>query len=164
MFSRIEKVMEGFKIDFGNLKVDQLGFVFKDIEHQAAIMENVFGFSKFIFGNPRKHTVNYRGVESATSSQLAFSRLGSTQIELIKWIEGECIYKEFLDQGKEGLHHIAFYVENSDLYIDEFKKKGIGILQTGMTFNTKVTYFDTEKDFGVIVELLEKIRRRKRKK
>jgi len=156
--------MEEFKINFGNLKIDQLGFVFKDIEKQAEIMENIFGLSKFIFGDPRTKTVQYRGKQSEVTSQLAFSRIGSTQIELIKWIEGECTYKEFLDQGKEGLHHVAMYVKDSDSYIQELEQKGIFILQTGLTFNTRVTYFDSEKEFGIIVELLEKIRKRKRKR
>ena len=155
--------MEEFKINFGNLKIDQLGFVFKDIEKQAEIMENIFGLSKFIFGDPRTKTVHYRGKESLVISQLAFSRIGNAQVELIKWIDGECTYKEFLDQGKEGLHHIAMYVEKTDSYIQELEKMGIGILQTGITFGTRITYLDSEKKFGIILELLEKIRKRKRK-
>lgn len=50
--------MDDFKIDFGSLKVDQLGFVFKDIEKQAKIMEDIFGFSKFIFGDMNTNTFN----------------------------------------------------------------------------------------------------------
>ncbi len=155
--------MEDFKINFGNLKVDQLGFVFKDIEKQAEIMQSLFGFSKFLFGKPETHTIQYRGKKSQLTSQLAFSRLGNTQIELIKWIDGECSYKEFLDQGKEGLHHIAVYVADTNSYIEEFKKKGIEILQSGQVFNVKFTYFDTKEKFGFIVELLEQIRRRKKR-
>ncbi len=34
MFKRRKLIMEEFKIDFSNLKVDQLGFVYKDIEIQ----------------------------------------------------------------------------------------------------------------------------------
>jgi len=156
--------MENFTIDFGNLKIDQLGFIYKDIEKQAKLLEQSFGFSQFIFGNTASNRIQYRGRESKIVSQMAFSRLGSTQIELIKWIEGECAYKEFLDQGKEGFHHIAMYIENTDSYINEFKKKGIGVLQAGVVFNTKFTYLDSEKEFGIIVELLEKIKRRKSQK
>lgn len=156
--------MENFKIDFGNLKIDQLGFVFKDIEKQADLMQNILGLSKFIFTEPMTHTIQYRGKESQLTSQFAISRLGNTQIELIKWIDGECSYKEFLDQGKEGLHHIAMYVEDTDPFIEEFKKSGIGILQTGHVLNVRFTYMDTEEKFGCILELLEQISRRKRKK
>jgi len=92
------------------------------------------------------------------------SRIGSTQIELIKWIDGDCSYKEFLDQGKEGLHHIAIYIEDTDKYIEEFKSKGIGILQSGSVLNVRFTYLDSEDKFGFILELLEQISRRKKKK
>ncbi|MFX0039291.1 MAG: VOC family protein [Promethearchaeota archaeon] len=155
--------MENLKIDFGKLKIDQLGFIYKDIVKQAKIMENIFGFSKFIFGNPSTSNIQYRGRKSQITRQLAFSRLKSTQIEFIKWINGDCLFKEFLDQGKEGLHHIAFYIENTDYYIKEFEKSGIGVLQAGESFNTRVTYMDTEKVFGFFVELLEKTGRKKKK-
>ena len=39
--------MEEFKINFGNLKADQLGFVYKDIEKQAKIFETLFNVPKF---------------------------------------------------------------------------------------------------------------------
>jgi len=156
--------MEEFKINFGNLKVDQLGFVYKDIEKQAKIMESMFGFSKFIFGDWLMNTMKFRGNNSEVNSRMAFSRIGSTQVELIQWKSGDCSYKEFLDKGNEGLHHIACYVEDTDSYIKEFEKIGIRILQEGEVLFTRFTYMDTQDTFGTIVELLEKIKRRKKKK
>lgn len=155
--------MEDFNINFGNLKVDQLAFVYKDIEKQAKIMESIYGFSKFIFGDWETKTMKFRGKDSEVTSRLAFSRLGSTQIELIQWKSGDCSYKEFLDEGKEGFHHIACYIENNEYYIKEFKNQGIGILQELEALYTQCTYMDTQETLGVIIELLEKIKRRKKK-
>ena len=157
--------MDNFKIDFSKLEVNQLGFVFKDTEKQAEMMQNILGLPKFIFTEPVLiQYPQFRGRESQVTIQIATSRLGNTRIELIKWIDGECSYKEFLDQGKEGLHHIAVYVDDADPYIEEFKKNGIGILESGHYINVRFTYLDTEEKFGFIVELLEHISRRKRKK
>ncbi len=156
--------MESFKINFGDLKVDQLGFVYRDIEKQASVMESIFGYSEFIFGEPHTQVINFRGKESQITSRLAFSRFGGTQIELIQWIDGDCAYKEFLDQGKEGFHHIAVYIEDIENYLKWFEKHGIGTIQTGEIFNTKWAYMDSEKKFGTVVELLEKKRKRKKKK
>ncbi|GAI98831.1 unnamed protein product [marine sediment metagenome] len=157
--------MEEFNINFTNLKVDQLGYVFKDIEKQAKIMESMFGFSKFIFGDWHTNTTTkFRGNDSKITSRIAFSRLGSTQVELIQWKSGDCSYKEFLDKGNEGFHHIASYVEDTDSYIKEFEKIGIEILQEGEVLGTRFTYMDTQDTFGTIVELLEKVKRRKKKK
>jgi methylmalonyl-CoA/ethylmalonyl-CoA epimerase len=154
--------MEEFTINFGNLKVDQLGFVFKDIEKQAKKMEK-HGFSEFIFGDWETNQIKLRDKESLITIRMAFSRLGNTQVELIQWKSGDCIYKEFLDEGKEGLHHIACYVKDMDKYIRNFKDQGIGILQEGEVLFTQWTYMDTQEALGVIVELLEKIKRRKKK-
>ena len=41
--------MEKFNVTFGKLKVDQLGFVYKDIEKQAKVMEEIYGIPKFMF-------------------------------------------------------------------------------------------------------------------
>ena len=155
--------MEEFSLNFSNLKVDQLGFVYKDTKKQASIMEQAFGLSKFVFGREETQIVQYRGKESQITIQLAFSQMKGTQIELIKWIDGDCLYKEFLEEGKEGLHHIATYVEDTDLYLQELSKQGIKVIQAGEVLYTRVSYIDSQEKFGIIIELLEKIRRRKKK-
>ena len=88
----------------------------------------------------------------------------NTQIELIQWIEGDCIYKEFLDQGREGFHHIAISVDDTISYINFFKQIKIEVLQSGRMAKLEYTYLDTEKTFGVIIELHELVKRKKMKK
>jgi hypothetical protein len=61
---------------------------------------------------PYVEHINYRGKETEITIKIGFSRNFNVQIELIQLIEGECIYKEFLDQGKEGFQHISCSVEN----------------------------------------------------
>ena len=113
--------MEKLSLDFGQLKVDQLGYVFKDIEKQAEIMENMFGLSKFNFLPDGELPMKYHGKEVIVKSKLAFSKLGDTQIELIQWMDGDCTYKDFLDEGREGLHHIGVHVKDIDSYLRDFK-------------------------------------------
>jgi len=154
---------KNFSLNLGNLKVDQLGYVYKDIQKQAKIMESLFNVPKFIFMNEASDTFKYRGRDSKMTSIIAISRMGNTQIELIQWIDGNSTYKEFLDQGKEGLHHIATYVEDIQSYIDDFKKKGIEVLQSGEILRHLFAYMDTEKTFGIILEFLEKVKGKRRK-
>lgn len=149
-------IMEKFNIDFGPLKVDQLGFVYKDIEKQAKVMEEIYGFSKFIITPIGEAPTEYKGKKSSTKARLGFSQLGDTQVELIEWKEGDSPYKDFLEQGREGFHHIGIYVDDIDSYISEFKNKGIGILYYGEIGNGKFAYMDTEQTFGIIVELIQR--------
>ena len=87
----------------------------------------------------------------------------NTQIELQQWKSGDSLFKEFLDQGKEGLHSVGAYVEDLQLYIDELKKKGIEVLQSGQIGKQWFAYFDTEKTFGILLEFQQTVKRRKKK-
>lgn len=151
------------KIDLGNLKVDQLGFVFKDIEKHAKILENLFNIPKFTFFPPFSNMVKLRGKEISTTTKIGFSRNFNTQIELIQPIEGESLYKEFVDQGREGLHHISLFIEDLQLYIDQFQRFGYEVIYSGQIGKRVWAYLDTEKDLGLILELQETITRRKKK-
>lgn len=148
--------MEKFNIDFGQLKVDQLGFVFKDIEEQAKVMEEIYSLSNFWFTPVAEVPTEYKGNKSATKARLGFSQLGDTEIELIEWREGDSPYKDFLEQGREGFHHIGINVDDIDPYLSEFKRKGIGILFSGAIGGGKFAYMDTEKTFGMIVEFIQR--------
>jgi len=155
---------QNFEFNLGNLKIDQLSFIYKDIKNQAKIMENLYGIPKFAqMENITHQDATYRGKEVSIIVDYAFSRIFNVQIELQQWKSGDCLFKEFIDQGKEGLHSIGVYVDELEAYIDELKKKGIDVLQTGQVGKQKFVYLDTEKTFGVLLEISTTIKRRKKK-
>ena len=159
--------MEEFKKLFGSQKVMQLGYVFKDIKKQAKIMESLLGIPPFAFSEGEAGPIVYRGKESVVHVSLSISRYFNTQLELIQWNSGECLYKEFLDQGREGLHHISLFVQDLAKYMEEIRKMGIEIIQSGETGPSHWAYLDTEETFGVIIEVQEIMsssRRRKRER
>jgi len=151
-----------FKINLGALKIDQLGFVYNDIKKQAKLIKTKFNLPKFIFTEPKSHSFKYRGKESEVILDVGISRIGNTQIELIQLIDGDCLFKEFLDQGKEGLQHIGIYVENVQQSVDDFEKMDIKPIQTGRVVRHLFAFMDTTEFFGVIIELLELIRRKRK--
>jgi len=154
--------MEKIEIDFKNLKVDQLGFVYKDIEKQAKIFEELFNMPKFAILPETTQVVKYRGKNSKVSIKVAISRQFNIQIELIQLIEGESIYKEFLDQGREGLHHISLFIEDIDSYIEYFEKRGIEKIYSGAIGRQTYAYFDTEEILGMFLEVQETRKRKKK--
>ncbi|MFX0018725.1 MAG: VOC family protein [Promethearchaeota archaeon] len=155
---------QNFELNLGNLKIDQLSFVYKDIKKHAIIMENLYGIPKFAqMENITHHEATYRGKEVTIIVDYAFSRLLNVQIELQQWKSGDCLFKEFIDHGKEGLHSIGVYVDDLDAYMNEFKKKNIEVLQTGQVGKQKFVYLDTEKTFGVLLEISTTVKRRKKK-
>ncbi|MCJ7651357.1 MAG: VOC family protein [Candidatus Lokiarchaeota archaeon] len=149
-------------IDFGKAKIHQLGYVFKDVEKQAKIMEHIYGI-KFTLSEAPTQKFMFRGKEVETHLITGFARTLDTQIELTQWVSGDCLYKEFLEEGKEGLHHIGVYVDDLNHYVQTFKDKGIEILQSGVMGSLNLAYMDTYDSFGILIELFE-ILNRKRKK
>lgn len=147
--------MENFNFDFNQLKVSQLGFVFKNIESQGKILQELYGLTPFTFYPIEKFPTNYKGNESYLSGKIGFGQLGETEYELIEWSEGECPYKDFLDEGQEGFHHIGIRVPDIDPYIAEFKKRGIEVLFSSRSELATFAYLDTKKTFGMIVEFIQ---------
>ncbi|MFX1287606.1 MAG: VOC family protein [Promethearchaeota archaeon] len=155
---------ENFEFDLKNLKIDQLSYVYKDIKEQAKVMEELYGVPPFaLMENITHQDATFRGKESSIVLDFAFSRLFNVQIELQQWKSGDSLFKEFLDQGKEGLHSIGIYVDDLDAYIEDFKKRGIEVIQTGQVGKQKFAYIDTEKTFGFLLEISTTLKRRKKK-
>lgn len=95
---------------------------------------------------------------------LGFSRSLNIQLELIQLIKGDCIFKEFIDSGREGLHHFGIYVEDVDKIVKEYIKRGYSVVHEGITAGVrKVTYIDTYDDFGVYLEFQQTHKKRTKK-
>lgn len=155
---------QNFEFNLGNLKVDQLSFVYKDIKKQAKTMEELYNIPSFAqMENISHQDATYHGKNVTIVVDYAFSRLLNVQIELQQWKSGECLFKDFIEHGKEGLHSIGVYVEDLDAYIDEFKKRGIEVIQTGQVGKQKFVYLDTEQTFGVLLEISTTVKRRRKK-
>ena len=155
---------ENLEFNLGNLKIDQLSYVYKDVKNQAKIMENLYGIPKFAqMENITHQDATYRGKEVTIVIDYAFSRLLNVQVELQQWKSGDSLFKDFIDQGKEGLHSIGVYVEDLEAYIDQFKKRGIEVLQTGQISKFKFAYLNTEKTFGFLLEIGTTVKRRRKK-
>ena len=149
--------------NLGKLELFQLGYVYRDVERQAKLMQTVYGMSKFVVFDPVDIQINYRGKDTEIKVKAAFGRLKDTEFELIQLIKGDSIYKEFLDQGKEGLHHICYRVENLKELVKKYNKEGVGVLQSGKIITTSYAYMDTEHTLGIIIELAEEKKRGKKK-
>ncbi|MFX0070105.1 MAG: VOC family protein [Candidatus Hermodarchaeota archaeon] len=150
------------EIDFSDLKVAQLGFIVKNAEERAKIMELVYGMPEFAIMED-KGTVLSRGKERNITLKIAMSRFNNMQIELIEVVEGECIFTEFLDSGREGLQHLSYFIEDLDTYIEAFKKAGIEMIHYGQIGKQRFAFFDTEENFGIMLEFQETVKRRKKK-
>ncbi|MEJ2294341.1 MAG: VOC family protein [Candidatus Lokiarchaeota archaeon] len=145
---------EGKKPVLNNLKVDQLGFVYKDVEKQAKILEEIYNIPKITFFEFHDQIITYRGKKTTNSIKLGVTQYNNVNIELIQPLGGQNLYQEFIDSGREGLHHIGMYVDDLNSSIEDFNKKGINTIQIGQIFKMHYAYMDTQDTFGIIMYVI----------
>lgn len=128
-------------------KIDQIGIVVDDLERTMDLYEQLFGIEPFLT------------LESPVNSaklKIGLFYLGDIQVELIQVLEGKTIHSKFLEKRGEGLHHLAFFVDNIEKELKSLEKGGIKVLEKGRVLEeVKYAYLDTEKLLGVVLELIQ---------
>ncbi|TFG03770.1 MAG: hypothetical protein EU542_00940 [Promethearchaeota archaeon] len=153
---------EGKKPILSDLKIDQLGYVYKDVEKQAQILQSLYNIPKITFFEFHDQKIIYRGNETLNSIKLGTVQYNNINIELIQSLGGENIYQEFIDNGRQGFHHFGMYVDDLESSIKNFENNGIKAVQIGQILKMHYAYMDTEDTFGALIELL-KIKPKKRR-
>lgn len=138
---------------FKDLKIVQNSYVYRDVRRHAKLLEDMYNVPKFSILEMKGYT-KFRGKKEQLSIKIAHGYMFGLNVDLIEWIDGECSFKEFLDAGKEGFHHIGVLVEDYEGYLAYSKEVGIEVIQYGRDA-TRWAYLATEESIGVILELIE---------
>jgi len=90
------------------------------------------------------------------SNKMAFFSLESLQFELIEPNEAKSTWRDFLEEKGEGIHHIAFEVEDLQKSIQDCKDYGLVLTQWGHYGDGSggYAYLDATKELGCFIELL----------
>lgn len=96
-----------------------------------------------------------RGERQDYAMRLAVCDIGDVQWEIIEPLDEKNIYAEFLEERGEGLHHVAFAVEDHDKTVKSQKRKGVGVLQAGTWHGLRYTYLETQDKLSAIAELYD---------
>ena len=102
--------------------VNQVGFVVKDLDQALELYKPLFG--EFTVMDASDMEWEYRGKPEMSSLRIAFGNSGDVEIELIEWVSGGTPHKEFLDAGREGMHHLRFVVDNVEEKVKEAEAVG----------------------------------------
>ena len=135
----------------------QIAIVVKDIEQASKRIADLLGAKvpKPILTDPvEKAQTKYRGRSTPARAKLAFFNFGSIAVELIEPVGGPSTWKEALDKQGEGVHHVAFQVENMPQALAVLRKKGFEVVQTGDFGSGCYAYVDTSPALGTMIELL----------
>lgn len=132
---------------------DQVGFVVRDLESAVALYEPLFG--PFSIMEPGPITYDYRGRQEECDMRIAYGRSGELEVELIQWVRGGCPHKEFLDAGREGMHHLRFRVDLLEQKVAEAEAIGFrAIWGTRYGEGLAVAYLERAGD-PLVIEFFE---------
>jgi len=140
-------------------RVVQIGIVVRDIEKASGIWAKLLGMdvpTPVETETADVTNMTHRGKPSPGRAKLAFFALEDISVELIEPIDGPSTWKDFLDRHGEGIHHIAFNVEDMGRSVESLKGIGIEIEQRGDFTGGCYAYTSPSSVLGVILELLAK--------
>jgi catechol 2,3-dioxygenase-like lactoylglutathione lyase family enzyme len=137
-------------------RLSQVGFVVRDLDKTMEAMRKVFGAEPDKMMHCPQEGRKYYGSDGDFTARIAFYEFCNVQLEFVEPLGGKSIWQDFLDQGREGLHHIRFSVDNFEETRQELLKKDIGMAQEGLSAlvpGLRWGYFDSEDPLGFIFEI-----------
>jgi len=131
-------------------KIEHVGIAVKDLDFSCGLYERLLG------------TSCYKKEEVASESvNTAFFKTGESKIELLAATSENSPIARFLDKKGEGIHHIAFEVDNIVLEMERLKLEGFVLLneQPKPGADNKLVCFVHPKGInGVLVELCQEVK------
>ncbi|MFG5775451.1 VOC family protein [Comamonas sp. J-3] len=139
-------------------EIRQLGYVVKDIEAAMDYWSQTLGVGPWFY-NPRVPIENYvyDGQSYQPHNSVALANSGYVQVELIQ-VRNDVpsMYRDFLQAGRTGLQHVAYWTTNYDQDLERLLAQGFQPKMGGeVGTNGRFIYFDTEYHPGTVIELSE---------
>ncbi len=139
----------------------QIGIVVANVDDVVQKLTEIFGMGPFRItdwppeGREDMQRYYHRELSNFTA-RMAFTELGSVELELIQPCEGSSIWADFLREHGGGIHHIRFNVEAIEPVMGYLGQHGIEPAQhgTGLRPGTTWMNFDTEELLGFIIEVM----------
>ncbi len=131
-------------------KIEHIGIAVKSLEDSNAIYEKLFGVKLY-----KQEEVESEGVKTS------FFKCGPNKIELLEATRVDSPIAKFIEKRGEGIHHIAFDVEDIASEIKRLKNEGFIILneipKKGAD-NKLVAFIHPKDTSGVLIELCQEIK------
>ncbi len=132
------------------MKVEHIGIAVKRIEDADKVFSTLF------------QKESYKHEEVVSEGVLtSFFQVGESKIELLEATREDSAIAKFIEKRGEGMHHIAFEVEDIEKEMQRMKKKGFRLLNEKPkkgADNKLVCFLHPKNSHGVLVELCQTIK------
>ena len=128
-------------------KIEHIGIAVKDLEKSNELFANLFGKPHY-----KIEAVESEGVKTS------FFEAGPNKIELLEGTNENSPISKFIEKKGEGIHHIAFAVDNLLSEVERLKKEGFIVLNETPrkgADNKLVVFLHPKSTNGVLIELCQ---------
>jgi methylmalonyl-CoA/ethylmalonyl-CoA epimerase len=128
-------------------KIEHLGIAVKDINASNELFAKLFGKQPY-----KLEEVESEGVKTS------FFMIGENKIELLEATNSDSAIAKFIEKKGEGIHHIAFEVDDIDSEIARLKNEGFELIHTTPkdgADNKRIAFLHPKSTNGVLVELCQ---------
>lgn len=130
-------------------KIEHIGIAVKNLKDSNKLFESLFGKAHY-----KIESVDSEGVNTS------FFMLGENKIELLEATDKNSPIAKFIAKKGEGIHHIAFDVDDIEEEIKRLKKEDFVVLNDKPkkgADNKLVAFLHPKSTNGVLIELCQNI-------
>ncbi len=128
-------------------KIEHIGIAVKNLNNSNELFKKLFGKEHY-----KVEAVASEGVSTS------FFMLGETKIELLEATNENSAIAKFIEKKGEGIHHIAYEVDNLEEEMARLKQEGfelINVKPKDGADNKRICFLHPKTTNGVLVELCE---------
>ena len=128
-------------------KVEHIGIAVKDLANANELFTKLFNQENY-----KVESVQSEGVSTS------FFQVGETKIELLEAKNENSAIAKFIEKRGEGIHHIAFQVEDIDVEMRRLQKEGFQLIHESPidgADNKKICFLHPKSTNGVLIELCQ---------
>lgn len=132
------------------MKLEHIGIAVKNLETSNDLFKTLFGKAHY-----KTEAVESEGVKTS------FFQTGESKIELLEASNPDSAIAEFIEKRGEGIHHIAFEVEDIHAEMQRLEGEGFRLLNEKPkrgADNKLICFLHPKSANGVLVELCQEIK------
>jgi methylmalonyl-CoA/ethylmalonyl-CoA epimerase len=141
----LQTYLENIKMNIR--KIVHIGIAVKSLEESIKFYEDVLGLKCYKIEEVADQKV-----------KTAFLKVGEIKIELLETTDPEGPIGKFIEKKGEGIHHIAFAVDDTNASLNEVKEKGIKLIYESSRKGAEdfqIGFLHPKSTFGVLMEFCQ---------
>jgi len=130
-------------------KIEHIAFAVNSLSTAVPLFEKLLGTPCY-----KTETVASEKVNTA------FFRTGESKVELLESLDEDGVIAKFIRKNGEGMHHVAFAVENMEDEIERLKAEGfefINDLPKKGADNKLICFLHPKSTNGILIELCQEM-------